>query len=119
MNNLFLIGWITVIIYILHETDAVPKWAKLLRLKFLKFDEYDKRQGIFSDLKYRHFLCAKYPNFFVELMTCQECLCVWLNILGYAFFAQFLGGWETFGVTIVISWMAIGAFKKLLGKIYE
>jgi hypothetical protein len=120
MNNFFLVGWIVAILYVLLETDAVPKWGKLLRLKFLHIDEYEKKHSMFgSKYKYPIFLSANYPNFLVYLLTCQECLCVWLNILGYAAFHDSLRGWKTFGLSVLASWLAIASFNKVTKKLYE
>jgi hypothetical protein len=118
MNNVFLVCWIVFLLYVLLETDAIPKWGKFLRLKFLKYQEYEKSCAIFGSLAYRHFLLSKYPNFFVFLFACQECLAVWFTIFGYAAFYTELGGWKTFGITVIGSWVGIAFLKWILKKLY-
>ena len=119
MNNILFILWVTLIIYVLLETDAVPKWGKLLRMSFLRYEDYDKQIGIFGNIKYKDFLLSKYQNFFIYLVTCQECLCVWVNILSFAIFPKVFGGWWLFGATTLGCIAAIALFKFILRKLYE
>jgi len=120
MNNILFIFWVTLVLYVLLETDAVPKWARFLDVKWLKYEEYEKKQEMFgSELKYRVFLSSNYKNFFVFLLTCQECLCVWLNIIGFNIFKSELGGWGFFGVTTIFSLVTIAALNFILRKLYE
>lgn len=118
MNNIWLVAWITLIVYILLETDAIPEWGKLLRLKFLKYEEYEKQQTSLG-LRYKYFLLSKHPNFIVHLITCQECLSVWLTIFGFLLFREELGGWQRFGLTALGSIKGIAAFKFILKRLYE
>jgi hypothetical protein len=119
MNNLFCIGWLTLILYVFLETDAIPKWGKLLRLKFLKYEEYEKQNGIFGNISYKHFLLSKYQNFFIYLFTCQECLGIWLTIGAYAGWHHLLYGWATFGLTAIGVVVGIATLKYILRKLYE
>lgn len=107
------------VLYVLLETDAVPKWAGVLGLRFFKYQEFKDKQGLFGDMKYKNFLASSYPNFFIYLLTCQECLCVWLNIIGFIFFPQALSGWGFFGITTIGSLIAIATLNRLLRKLYE
>ena len=120
MGHIFsFIFWVVLILYVLLETEAVPKWGEFLNIKCLKCDEYKEKQKIFGDIKYKTFLQTVYPNFFIHLLCCQECLCVWLNIVGFIIFSDKLGGWENFGVTTLASFIAIAAFNFILKKLYE
>lgn len=121
MNNIIFIGWVTLILYILQETDAIPQWGKILHLKFTKYSEYEKQldNAFGLNLKYTHFLLSRYPNFLVNLFTCAECLCVWLNILGFILFGTLLGGIWMFGITTLGSIIGIAFFKYVLKKFYE
>jgi len=119
MNNLAFIFWVTLVLYVLLETDAIPKWGKFLEFKFLKYEEYEEKRKVFEDMKYKTFLSTFYPNFFVQLVSCQECLCVWLNIIGFSLFSNFLGGWPWFALTTLGSLIAIAGLNYILKKLYE
>jgi len=117
MYNFYFIYWVILILYILLETDAVLKWAELFKLKMFKYKEFNEKRDIYG--KYTFFLNAKYPNFLVSLLTCQECLCVWLNIIGFSIFSNYLNGWVAFAPDVLLSLMGIAAFKKILKNLYE
>lgn len=119
MNNLISIFWIVLFLYIYFETDALVSWGKLLKLKFLKYEEFEEKQKIFSDIRYTDFLIMKYSNFFIKLITCAECLCVWINIILFIFLNQDLGGWRFFAVNTIGSLLGFAFFKFVLKKLYE
>lgn len=105
--------------YVLFETDAFVKWAKLFKLKFLKYEEFEEKCLLFNGLKYTDFLLMKYDNFLIHLLTCQECLTVWINIFMFLFFGNSFGGWLFFGVNTIFSLIGTAYFKRLLKKLYE
>ena len=117
MNNILFIFWNILILYILLETDAIYKWAKLFKLKCFKYQEFEEKQAIFQ--RYQYFLSSKYPNFIVSLITCQECLAIWLNIMQFVFFSNLLGGWMAFGLNCIATLYGASVFKYLLKKTYE
>lgn len=119
MNIILFIFWIIMILFIILETDAIPKWAEFLKFRCMKYAEFNEKRKIFPDLKYKNFLSAYHSNFFVALFTCQECLCVWLNILGFICFGKYIGGWAYFGISTIGSLLGIAFFNFLLKKIYE
>lgn len=119
MNNVLSVFWVILFLYIYFETNALVSWGKLLKLKFIKYDEYEESQKMFTDIKYTDFLMMKYDNFFIKLISCQECICVWLNIFLFLFFNQDLGGWRFFAVNTVGSLFGIAFFKFVLKKLYE
>jgi hypothetical protein len=111
-----MIPWYILTTYILIETQAVPQWARLLRLKFLKYNEYfEFSKSSEIPIRYSHFLLLKYNNFFISLITCSECLLVWLNIIG----TLIMGGWMFFGVNCLSSILGLASFKFILKKLYE
>lgn len=119
MNIILFIFWIALVLYVLLETDAVPKWAQFFGLKFFKYKEWEEKNKTFGGVTYKHYLSTYHKNFFTSLVTCQECLCVWLNILGFIFFHSFLGGWWYFGLTTIGSLVTIAVVKFVLQKLYE
>jgi hypothetical protein len=114
-----LIFWVTLLLYILLETDAPVEYGRFLHLKFIKYKQFEEKQQLFPDLKYSQFLSNYYPNFFIKLMTCQTCLAAWLNILAFTFFSKDLGGWQFLGITIIGSWIGVAGLKLILNKLYE
>ena len=111
--------WVTILLYILLETDAPVEYCKFLHLKFTKYKQFEEKQQLFPDLKYSQFLAANYPNFFIKLVTCSECLAVWMNYFGFLCFSKDLGGWQFLGLTILGSWISFAGLKFILKKLYE
>lgn len=72
-----------------------------------------------SNFKYLDYLLMKKNNFFIQLITCQECLCVWLNVIAFLIFRESLGGWRFLGLNVIMSLIAIATFKKIMKKMYE
>lgn len=119
MNNLISIFWVILFLYIYFETDALVSWAKLLKLKFLKYEEYEEKSKIIMGLKYTDFILMKWDNFFAKLVSCPECSCVWINIILFMVFNESLGGWRFFAVNTIGSLLGFVFFKYLLKKLYE
>lgn len=119
MSNILTVFWIILILYIWLETDAFFKWAKLFKIKPF-YKDYEERLNYFSGLKYIDYLMMKFPrNFFINLITCQECLVIWLNILCFICFSQQLGGWLYFGINTLASIWGIAWIKSSLKNFYE
>ena len=120
MNSFLFSSWCVLIVYVLLETSAVPKWAELLKLKCLKYEEYNEFAKIGgAEMKYKFFLLTKYNNFFVSLFTCQECLLIWMNIIGTLILMDKIGGWQFFGFNCLLTLLELAAFKFLLKKFYR
>lgn len=77
MSYLFLI---IILVYLWTETSAPIEYFRLFRLKFTKFQEYDKFKEQTPSMEYFNFLLMKYPNFLVKLITCPICVITWANI---------------------------------------
>jgi hypothetical protein len=119
MLNIISVFWIILFLYIYFETSAIVEWSKLLKLKFIKYKEYEESIKMFPDLKYPDFLAMRYDNFFIKLITCQECLCIWINIILFLFFNSFLGGWLFFSINTIASLFGIALFKFSMKRFYE
>jgi hypothetical protein len=117
MNNLLIIFWNVLILYVLLETDAIYKWAKLFKLKFFKYKEFEEKKEIYQ--KYQYFIRSKYPNFFNSLIFCQECLGIWIVLCESVLFKSQMGGWIMFGENCIFTLCGISVFKYLLKKMYE
>jgi len=119
MNKILFIAWVVLVLYLFLETDAVPKWAEFLKIKWLRYDGLKEKREFFPDLKYKNYLSTYHPNFFTSLVCCQECLCVWLNIIGFSVFGNQLGGWSWFGILTLGSLISIAGLNFILKKFYE
>lgn len=119
MSNVLSVFWVILFLYIYFETNALVSWGKLLKLKFLKYEEYEEKSKIMIGLKYTDFILMKWDNFFVKLISCPECLCVWINAILFLFFNQDMGGWRFFAVNTVVSLLGFAFFKFMLKKLYE
>lgn len=117
MISLSLILNIVVILYIWLDTDAVIEWSELLKLKFMKYEEYDaSKKSIVRYATYSEFIEGKYSkdNFLCKLITCPICLSVWLNILALPFTTvSFLGA------NIVLTWVIYYCVKFIIKKVNE
>lgn len=119
MNNSISVVWVVLFLYIYFETDALSNWAKFLKLKFLKYEEYEEKSKIMIGLKYTDFILMKWDGFFAKLFSCPECLCVWINIILFIIFNEHLGGWRFFAVNTVASMLGFAFYKYALKKMYE
>ena len=120
MFNILFISWVVFILYILLETDVIPQYSELFKLKFMKYKEFNKQKEVMGgDTKYKYFLLSRYRNFFINLITCQECLCVWLNIVGFLIASKHFGGWFMFAPTTLGCILGIALFNFILRKFYE
>ena len=119
MNNTVAVFWVIFFLYIYFETNAFVSWAKFLKLKFLKYDEYEEKSQIMTGLKYTDFILMKSNNFFIKLVSCPECLAVWINIILFIFFHQGLGGWKFLAVNTLCTILGFAFFKSILKKLYE
>lgn len=75
---------ITLILLVWFNSDFVYHWGRLFGLvRLLKLNEYenDKLKNLDDPLSYPTWLKMKSDNFFIHLITCRVCLCVWLSII--------------------------------------
>lgn len=116
-----------VALYIWFNTDAVPEWASLLRLRFLKYKEYAENKKaslpMMSSQSYPEFLEYQYghKSFFVRLITCVECGTVWLNLLvsSVLFFKVGVVAFWLLGVNILACWLLYALLRWALHKLNE
>lgn len=102
MLELQLVCGIVALIYVWLDTDGIREWAKVFRLKFFKYQEYETFQKSNYPAKdYATFLLLKHNNFLTRLVTCPYCLAVWLNIIGMCV----INKWPNIGITIIGTWI--------------
>lgn len=120
MGHVYFISLIVCAMFIWFETEGVIEWGKLLRLKFLKYEQFaEAKKSNFKNLTYTDFLLFKYNNFFTRLVTCPYCLSVCLNILGTIAFYKPLGGFLCLGLNIIFTWLSYFGLKYVLKKLNE
>lgn len=73
---------ITLFLLIWFKSDAFIEYCKLFRLTTVfKIGDWETfKNTIDISTTYHTYLRLKYPNFFVKLITCPSCLCVWLTL---------------------------------------
>lgn len=120
--NFLLIVNLVAALYIWFDTDALPEWASLLKLKFLKYKEYADNKKSFSPLvssqEYVEFLAAKYGenSFFIRLISCPVCFSVWLNIALVCLFYNKIGV-MILGPNIILTWVLYHSLRWVLQKL--
>lgn len=84
MDALLSTLWVSFVLYLLYETDAVYKYLKLFkwvpllgRLTHMwEYENFHADRGI----SYTTFMETCHPSFLLDLVTCRYCLGVWLAL---------------------------------------
>ena len=115
IKNIEFITAIIIFFYILYDTDAIPEYSKLFRLKFLKYEEFFKEKSInFSSiLNYPQFLLKKWPNFGTKLFECYICLTIWFSFL----FSVIFNEWKFMPLQILSVWIGYPLLTFILKKL--
>ena len=121
--DFYLVLNLVVALYIWFDADAVVEWAKLFRIKFLKYREYDENKKkplpMLAAQTYPEFLAYNYNDYFlIRLITCPVCFTVWLNIALLCVFHREVGV-LMLGPNILLSWLGYHALHKTLIKLNE
>ena|SRR5438045_6160981 len=104
-----LIWFVMCLVYLWFDTDAFIEYAKLLRLRFAKYEEYEQMKSTIPSMEYVNFLLMKYNNFFTRLISCPVCVIVWLNLIQFLLYKNFsLSG------HIILSWIGYFGLRKVL-----
>ena len=113
---------LVVILYIWFDADATVEWAKLMKLKFLKYKEYDENKKsqvpMIARQRYTEFLMYRYGanSFVIRLITCPICFTVWCNIALLCVFHDKVSMlW--LGPNILTSWLLYHSLKWVLQKL--
>ncbi len=121
MNNVFLVLNLVAILFIWHDTDAIAEWSKLFRLKFMKYEEFEKNKAsAFPCGMYSEFIACQYGSgsFIIRLITCPVCFSVWCNVLLTLLFIQKSPA-NALGANIVLTWVVYHLVKLLVKKANE
>ena len=104
---------IVLILLIWFNSDFAYYWGRLLKLsKLMRLYEYEnaKLSQLDYPLSYPTFLKMKSDNFFIHLITCRICLCVWLSIIASLVFTSII--WAP--VVCIVSLILYGTTVRLL-----
>ena len=103
------------IFYLIYDTDAIPEYAKLFRLKFLKYEDFfkEKSSNFSSVFNYQQFLLKKWPNFGTKLFECYICLTVWASLS----FSVITNEWKSLFFNIIGIWIAYPLLTFILKKL--
>lgn len=122
--DILLIINLVAILYVWLDTDAIAEWGALLRLKFLKYDEYIKNKTspvpMIASQTYAEFLACRYGknSFFIRLVTCPICFSVWMNIALICVFYSRIG-MSVIGFNIVLTWLLYYVLRHVLNRLNE
>lgn len=75
-----IIFFITTFLIIWFNTEAFVEYIHLTKLPIFKINEYISAKSTDCSLTYHIFLLSKYDCFFVRLITCPICTCMWICI---------------------------------------
>ena len=106
---------ISLILLIWFKTEAILEYGSLIGLsKFLKCKEFqEKKVTVEYPLTYPRFLRMSYDNFFIRMVTCPICICVWLSIV----FSIVYGCLLVFPFICILSLMLYSITSILLDRI--
>lgn len=88
MDALLSTLWVSFVLYLLYETDAVYKYLKLFkwvpllgRLTHMwEYEYFNDKPDAKHGISYRTFMETRYPSFLLDMVTCRYCLGVWLAL---------------------------------------
>lgn len=109
INSIF---FITSILIIWFNTDAFVEYCKLIKFPFVKVKEYLIAKERDCTLSYHTFLLLNYNNFFVKLLTCPVCFCVWLSLIAVIFTDM---GFINYPILFICSLYLYELYNKLTG----
>jgi len=67
--------------HIWFDTDAFVEYSKLFRLKkAFRIDLWESYREINPRIEYLEYLRLKHSSFFIRMITCKQCLLVWVSI---------------------------------------
>lgn len=115
IKNIEFIVAMIIFFYVIFETDAIPEYAKLFKLKFLKYEDFfkEKNSNFAAILNYPAFLLKKWPNFGTKLLECYICLTIWFSLL----FSVIFNEWKTLPFQIISIWVGYPLLTFILKKL--
>lgn len=93
MTFLGLVAAYVLILLVWFKTDAFAEYARLLRLKWTKANDYYCVKLADPFITYHGFLREYYDCFLVRLLTCPICFGVWLGVLVGPLSVALCGWW--------------------------
>jgi hypothetical protein len=116
VNDLFLISYVLVILYVWFYTEAIPEWFELFKINIFKYNEYQIQKQSMPNLSYCDYLLFKHNCFFVRLITCQICLTTWINIISVIIYPEYK---YFLGFNIIFCWLMLPFISKKISEFHE
>ena len=117
--ELFLIYFCVIfLMFLWFETDAVPYYLKLFKIKHSKYQEFFKeKESSPIQINYPRFLLLQNKDSFLfNLLECEQCIAVWLvGIFQFIFSVNIL--W--IGFLSILVWIGFPLVKYIIKKFNE
>lgn len=123
-KDLALLFSIVSFLYVWFNTDAFIEYGRLFRLKFLRYEDYERsKKTLFAstipNYNYLTFIGFEYDNFLVRIIVCPICLAVWVNLISIGVIYHSLGAYKLFGFNLIATWLGYFLLAKLIKKLNE
>jgi len=104
------IFYVVFFMYVWFETDALIEYSKLFGLKkIFRIDRWESHREINPRIEYFDYLRMNHSSFIIRLVTCPQCILVWLSIAASAIFCAIY----FFPLVYVISYLIYKLLCKL------
>lgn len=115
MGDFLLISWFIVALYVWFDTDAVPEYAQLFRIKFFKGIEFFIFKRTYPmTIEYPTFLLNQHDSFYTRLIACPICIIVLMNI-----YAGLFINFNLVAANIIFTWLGYFGLHWLIKKFNE
>jgi hypothetical protein len=115
-NDVILVCTLVAAMYIWFNTKAYIEYTKLFRLKSIyePFEAAQKGPMAMMMHTYQDYLLSKYNHYFlVRLISCPDCVAVWLNLLFIVLFSSRVGGLQMFFPNLIATWFLYHVLRKV------
>jgi len=109
MSIIITITWSIFILFIWFKTNAFVEYCKVLRLgKILKINNWEVYRLETTNLKYLEYISLKHKNFITSLISCVDCILVWIVLINSIIFDTIY----YYPITYIISYFLYKIIKK-------
>jgi hypothetical protein len=105
------IFYVVFFMYMWFDTDGFIEYSKLFGLsRIFKISQWEEYRQINPRLGYLDYIRLKHSSFFVRLISCRQCLCLWIVLSSYLFFSRFF----LFPAVYILSYLIYSIICKLI-----
>ena len=116
-SDMTMVFGLVAILFIWFDTTAFTEWARLLRISFFykDFEAVQKSPtGHIVAPTYIDYLLNKYnKSFLIKMITCSECLTVWVNVIAMIIFHNSIGGWSQLPMNLFLTWFLYHMLRRI------